>query len=51
LQWLRALQPTARRTFITHGEPQAADALRQKIERELGWSCRVPYYLDSVSLD
>jgi metallo-beta-lactamase family protein len=51
VQWLRTLEPAARRAFITHGEPQAADALRQKIERELGWRCSVPYYLESVSLE
>lgn len=51
VQWLRTLQPAPGRVFITHGEPQAADALRQKIERELGWNCTVPYYLQSVPLD
>jgi metallo-beta-lactamase family protein len=49
--WMRALQPAPRRTFVTHGEPAAADALRQKIERELGWPCEVPYYLEAVDLD
>jgi metallo-beta-lactamase family protein len=24
-------------TCIKHGEPQASDALRQRVERELGW--------------
>jgi len=51
VQWLRMLSPAPARTFVTHGEPAAADALRQKIERELHWDCRVPYYLESVDLD
>lgn len=51
VQWLRTLHPAPRGTFITHGEPDAADALRQKIERELRWDCRVPYYLEAVDLD
>jgi metallo-beta-lactamase family protein len=51
MQWLRAFKRPPRRTFITHGEPAAADALRQRIERELGWECRLPYYLEQVALD
>ncbi len=51
VQWMRGFSTVPRQTFITHGEPDAADAMRQRIERELGWSCRVPEYLESVSLD
>jgi metallo-beta-lactamase family protein len=40
-----------RRTFITHGEPAAADAMRLRIERELRWPCVVPDYLETVTLD
>jgi metallo-beta-lactamase family protein len=28
--------------FTVHGEIEAADALRQRIEHELGWSAMVP---------
>lgn len=41
LDWLRPLVPP-RKTFITHGEPVAADSLRQKLERQFGWSTEVP---------
>ena len=51
LAWIRQLPKPPRRTFITHGEPAAADALRQKIERELGWTCHVPEHLESIRLD
>jgi metallo-beta-lactamase family protein len=51
LRWLRTLGDAPRRTFITHGEPAAADALRREIERELGWNCHMPYYLEAVDLD
>ncbi len=51
VQWLRAFERTPRRTFITHGEPDAADAMRQRIERELHWTCSVPDYLELVALD
>jgi metallo-beta-lactamase family protein len=50
LAWLRPAPVTPTMTYITHGEPDAADALRGRIERELGWRCRVPEHLERVSL-
>ncbi|MEJ6023570.1 MBL fold metallo-hydrolase [Ramlibacter sp. PS4R-6] len=50
VQWLRSFSQAPRRTFITHGEPAAADAMRLRIERELKWRCEVPYYLQSEEL-
>ena len=50
LEWLRNFKKPPRRTFITHGEPIAADALRHRIEEELGWPCTVPDYLEKVDL-
>jgi metallo-beta-lactamase family protein len=44
LAWMARI-PAPRRTFITHGEPGASDALRQRIERELGWIAEVPEHL------
>ena len=38
-------------TFVTHGEPVAADALRQRIERELRWPVQIPEYRESVELE
>lgn len=49
--WLRHFKQVPRRTFITHGEPAAADALRQRIERELKWTVQMPCYLQEVALD
>ncbi|WP_421956539.1 MBL fold metallo-hydrolase RNA specificity domain-containing protein [Polaromonas sp.] len=51
IQWLKAFAKPPLRTFITHGEPDAADAMRQRIERELGWACHLPDYLESVALE
>lgn len=42
LRWLRGFKQAPRMTFITHGEPAASDALRHRIEEELGWPCTVP---------
>ena len=38
-------------TFITHGEPVAADAMRLHLEEQLRWSVTVPDYLETVNLD
>lgn len=51
LDWLGHVQTPPRRTFITHGEPAASDALRMRIKRELGWDCHVPEYLETVELE
>jgi metallo-beta-lactamase family protein len=51
VDWLRHFKSPPKATFITHGEPPAADALRQRIERELRWNCRLPYYLETAQLD
>lgn len=48
--WLSGFRSPPRRTFITHGEPDAADALRMRIEETLKWPCSVPDYLESVEL-
>ncbi len=50
LAWLAVFPAPPRHTFITHGEPVAADHLRLKIEEELGWSCSVPEHRQSVHL-
>ncbi len=50
LAWLRGFTTIPKTTFITHGEPAASDALRLRIERELGWPCVVPEHLQTVEL-
>lgn len=50
LQWLGHFEPAPRVAFITHGEPVAADALRQHIERELRWSTHIPEYRERVEM-
>ncbi len=39
LRWLRGFSSAPRHTYIVHGEPAAADALRLRIKDELGWRC------------
>jgi metallo-beta-lactamase family protein len=49
--WLQGFERAPRRTFVTHGEPAAADTLRHRVEEELGWTCHVPEYRDQTDLD
>ena len=42
LGWLEGFHQPPRTTFVTHGEPRAADALRVRIQEEFGWTVRVP---------
>lgn len=51
LVWLGNFERPPRATFVTHGEPVAADALRLRIEETLGWSARVPALGERVVLD
>lgn len=41
MRWLTAFRKPPREAFIVHGEPSASDALKQRIEAELGWKCSV----------
>ena len=50
LDWLRALRAPPRQTFIVHGEPDAADTLRRRIQDELHWSAHVPQHGAAVDL-
>ena len=50
VEWLRHFSAPPRRTFLTHGEPLAADALRLRIAESLGWRCELPDYLESAPL-
>jgi metallo-beta-lactamase family protein len=50
LAWLDALPRAPRHVYVTHGEPEAADSLRQAIAEKHGWACSVPEYRESVDL-
>jgi metallo-beta-lactamase family protein len=50
IAWLRQMPAAPRQVFVTHGEASASDALRQVIQRELGWSATVPEYRDEAAL-
>jgi metallo-beta-lactamase family protein len=50
-RWISTLQEAPRHVFVTHGEPEAAQALAGWIKTEKGWSSSTPDYLDTVTLD
>ncbi len=51
LAWLRRFERPPMHTFVTHGEPAAANALAEKIRGELGWRASVPEHLARVDLE
>ncbi len=50
MQWLKTATAAPRTTFITHGEPVAADTLRHRIEEELKWNVVVPEHGQKIDL-
>lgn len=40
-----------RMTDLTLGEPDSADTLRGRINRELNWQARVPEHLEGIDLE
>jgi metallo-beta-lactamase family protein len=48
MAWMRGLRKPPRQTFVVHGEPQAADTLRVRIQDELGWKVRVALQGETV---
>ncbi|WP_147652651.1 MBL fold metallo-hydrolase RNA specificity domain-containing protein [Vulcaniibacterium gelatinicum] len=51
LAWMGGARRAPAATYVTHGEPDAADTLRGRIRRELGWHARVPEHMERISLD
>ena len=51
IDWLKTLKKVPNHVFVTHGEPDAADALRWRIEHELGWSASVPLLGQHAMID
>lgn len=51
ISWMRKLSAAPRRTFIVHGDPEASEALRYRVDHDLGWDALVPEYRETVQLD
>jgi metallo-beta-lactamase family protein len=50
VRWLSTAPRAPRGIYLNHGEAGPADALRQRIERELGWPATVPRLGQSVEI-
>lgn len=50
MSWLSHFKTPPKKVFVTHGEPESAEALRARIARELGWPCEVPDFGDHAEL-
>jgi metallo-beta-lactamase family protein len=50
LRWLTALPAPPKQTYLTHGEPAAAQSLQAAIQEKFQWRAAVARYLDSVAL-
>jgi metallo-beta-lactamase family protein len=50
LRWLAALPAPPRQTYLTHGEPAAAQSLQQAIQEKFHWKVAAAKYLDTVDL-
>lgn len=50
VQWLKAFRRPPRMTYVTHGEPVAAQEMRERIVRDLQWPCTVPALMDVADL-
>ena len=50
LAWMRQAPRPPKRVCVVHGEADAADTLRRRIERELHWPAHVPEFGEETSL-
>src|SRR6202521_5674528 len=50
LRWLTALPAPPKQTYLTHGEPAAAQSLQQAIQEKFHWKVAVARYMDTVDL-
>jgi metallo-beta-lactamase family protein len=51
IEWLRISGIKPRKTFVTHGEPAAADEMRRRLIENFGWECFVPNAEERITLE
>ena len=51
MKWIGHLKSPPKKVFLTHGEPEAAAALSQKIISQLDFRTDVAQYNETVQLD
>lgn len=50
LDWVLTLPRPPKHVYLMHGEPEAADSLRQAIAERQDWACSVPEYLELANI-
>ncbi len=50
LDWILSLPRAPKHLYLMHGEPEAADSLRQAIAEQRPWPCSVPEYLEMANI-
>ncbi|WP_235603192.1 MBL fold metallo-hydrolase RNA specificity domain-containing protein [Piscirickettsia litoralis] len=50
LFWLSNFKKAPKKVYITHGEPEAAQCLCEKIIKKFNWNVLIPEYLQSVDI-
>jgi metallo-beta-lactamase family protein len=50
LRWLTGLPAPPKQTYLTHGEPAAAQSLQTSIQQKFNWKVSVARYQDTVNL-
>ncbi len=50
LNWVLALPRVPQHIYLMHGEPEAADSLRQALGERCDWPCSVPEIMDLVNV-
>lgn len=50
VEWMSTAPRAPRSVYLTHGEPDASDALRKRVRQALGWTARVPEFGETVSV-
>jgi metallo-beta-lactamase family protein len=50
LRWLGRFSKAPTKTWLVHGEPRAAESLRQKIAAQLHWDVQAAAYLQKINL-
>jgi metallo-beta-lactamase family protein len=50
MRWLQGLPSAPKQTYLTHGEPAAAQSLQRAIQDQFKWNAAVARYLDTVDL-
>jgi metallo-beta-lactamase family protein len=50
VEWVKSMGRSPSQTFVVHGDPDAADALRTRLKDELGWPVRVPQHGERVAV-